>query len=71
MEVTPEGMTMEARDVHFRNARSPMEVTPEGMVTEVRDVQPLNALYPMEVTLEGMAGHSVTPEGHATNSVNA
>ena len=43
MEVTLEGMVMDWRDLHSKNAESPMEVTLEGMVMDWRDLHPKNA----------------------------
>ena len=50
MLVTLEGMTISERELHHKNAPSPMRVTLSGITRLFKEKQPLNALLHIILT---------------------
>jgi hypothetical protein len=59
------GKTIDVKDAHAINTKSPIDVTPEPISTDVRELHPLNADPPINFTLSGM---TIDVKGHPANA---
>ena len=69
MVVTLDGIVIEVRYSHAKNASSPMVVTLDGIDTEVRDLHLKNALLPMVVTLDGIVTEFMKRHANASSPI--
>ena len=59
------GKSIDVKDAHEKNTKSPIDVTPEPISTDVREPHALNAPPPINFTLSGM---TIDIKGHPANA---